>query len=172
MLLNSVVPQPAQEVNIYASGGAILPSTRMSGDVGKAAPLFIADLSLLQTSACESSGCTVGTVCSCSGTFSNVPIGRQVYVLRAEIQCNGGGSGKYNITAPIMESIQASILQPPKWCQGRCDDHFTILPPVDVTQQMASSSLAYGASIDAAGQDLCMAGQHLKAWFVLQYTAA
>jgi hypothetical protein len=143
----------------------------MSGDIGNAAPLLIRDLSVTQTSACESSGCVAGASCSCSGKFSNIPVGRQLYVLRAEIQCNGGGGGKLNITAPVMKSIQASILQPPKSCQGTCDEHFAILSPIDVTPQMADGNLDYGASIDAAGRDLCMAGKHLKAWFTLQYTA-
>ncbi len=172
LIRNPVAQQPAQEVNILASGGTVLPSTRMSAASGSAAPLLIRDLSVSQTSACESSGCVAGSMCSCSGTFSNFPVGRQLYVLRAEIQCNGGGSGKFNITSPLMASIQASILQPPKSCQGRCDDKFVMLPPVDVTQQVASGSLDFGASINTVGQDLCMAGQHLKAWFTLQYSLA
>lgn len=164
-------PQPAQIVNIMASGGLILSSTRMASASGLAAPMLISDLSFSQTAVCESSGCSAGGACACSGSFSNIPSGRQLYVLRGELQCNGGGIGKYNITAPNLSSVQSSIIQPPTLCQNACDTRSTILSPVDVTLAATAGSLVYGASIDVAGQDLCMAGKHVKVYFTLQYSA-
>ena len=169
---NLLGPQPAQVVNIMAGGGLILPSTRMTAASGTAAPMLISDLIYAQTAVCESSGCTAGGSCACSGSFSNIPTGRQLYVLRGDVQCNGGGSGKYNVTAPNLSSIQAVLIQPPSSCQGTCDARSAILPAVDVTQAATGGTLAYGASIDVVGQDLCMAGKHLKVYFTLQYSSS
>ena len=171
VVLNFYGPQPAQDVNIMASGGLILPSTRMTRASGMSAPMLISDLSYSQTAVCESSGCIVGAYCSCTGSFSNIPTQRQLYVLRGEIQCNGGRSGRYNVTVPFLSSIQTAIVQPPPSCQRACDNRSTIMPPVEVTQPAKVGSLAFGASIDVVGQDLCMAGKHLKVYFTLQYSA-
>jgi len=169
---NFLGPQPAQIVNIMASGGLILPSMRMTAASGTAAPMLISDLIFSQTAVCESSGCAPGGICTCSGSFSNIPTGRQLYVLRGDIQCNGGGGGKYNVTAPNLNSVQAALVQPPSSCQGACDARSPILSAVDVTQAVAGGTLAFGASVDSVGQDLCMAGKHLKVYFTLQYSSS
>jgi len=170
-LSNGLAPQAAQQVMVLASGSPVVPSTRMTGASGSQAPMLIGQLTLSQSLSCESSGCVVGSPCSCAGGFSGVPVGRQVYSLRAEVQCNGGG-GAFNVTAPAVTAIQSFLTQPPAACKGMCDARFALLPPVDVTSAVTQAGgLDFGASVSAAGQDFCMAGKHLKVYFTLQYSA-
>ena len=155
-----------------AGGALILQSSRMSGAGGTSSAMLISDLSFSQTAACTSSGCSIGGACMCSGVFFNIPQGRQLYALSAEVQCNGGSRGKYNITAPSLYSVQAAVVQPPISCQGSCDVSSAILLPSDVTSLATTGGLSFGASVSSVGQDLCMAGQHLKVFFTLQYSAS
>ena len=104
-----------------------------------------------------------------TGAFTNIPVGRQVYVLKAEVQCNGG-TGMINITSPQISSIQNMIVQPPVSCSGSCDSYSSLVSGVDVTSLMTSATFSFGASVDKVGPDLCMAGQHLKVVFTLQYS--
>jgi hypothetical protein len=96
-------------------------------------------------------------------------VGRRVYVLKAEVQCNGGG-GIFNVSSPALASIQQALLQPPASCSSSCDNYFVLFSGIDVSSVMVAGSLSLGASVDKVGPDLCMAGKHLKILFTLQYS--
>ena len=168
-LRNPKYAQPAYPVNIMVGGSLPISSTKMTNANAGLLPLMVSDLLLSQTALCASSGCSPGGPCNCTGSFTNVPMGRASYVLKADIQCNGG-SGTFNITSPSMPAIQSAILQPPPSCKLACDTYRPLLSAVDATSLISAGVLAFGASVDTVGQDLCMAGMHLKVLFTLQYS--
>ena len=131
--------------------------------------MLIGDLEISQTAVCQSGTCISGSFCSCSGSFTNIPVGRSVYALSADVQCNGG-MGIFNITSPQISSIQSSLQQPPQSCMGACDSYSNLISGIDVTKLMVSGSLMFGASVNTVGPDLCMAGNQLKVLFTLQYS--
>ena len=132
-------------------------------------PLMVVDLNVSQTAVCASSGCVPGAPCNCSGSFTNVPVGRRAYSLEANIQCNGG-SGIFNITSPSAPAVQSAIVQPSTNCKFACENYSPLLPLVDATQLINGQFLAFAVSVDAVGQDFCMAGVHLKILFTLRYS--
>jgi hypothetical protein len=169
-LRNPINAQPSSPVNIMVSGALPISATRMTNADSANLPLRVVDLPLSQTAVCSSSGCVPGAACNCSGSFTNVPTGRKAYSLKADIQCNGG-SGTFNITSPSTAAVQAAVVQPPKTCKLACDIYSPLLNIVDLpTALIGSSVLAFGASVDSVGQDLCMAGMHLKILFTLRYS--
>ena len=95
--------------------GGLLPigATKISAAGGLSSPMLIGDLEISQTAVCQSGTCISGSFCSCSGSFTNIPVGRSVYALSADVQCNGG-MGIFNITSPQISSIQSSLQQPPQ----------------------------------------------------------
>ena len=166
---NSINVQQGQGVNVLAGGSLPVSSTKMSAAGGQGSPMLIGDLGVSQSIACESSLCTTGAFCGCSASFVAIPTGRKVYALMAEIQCNGG-TGLINITSPQSSFIQASLVQPPGTCKGLCDKYFTLISGIDITSLVTSGSLLLGASVDRVGNDICMAGKHLRVIFTLQYS--
>ena len=152
-----------------ASGLLPIGSTKMLTAGGSNSPMLIGDLGISQSAMCESSLCIPGSYCTCSNSFSDIPVGRRVYVLKAEAQCNGGG-GIFNISSPAIRSVQLALLQPPASCVASCDSYFVLFSGIDVTNLMVSGSLPIGANVDKVGSDLCMAGKHLKVLFTLQYS--
>lgn len=155
-------------------GGALpIGSTRMTNANSALLPMQVGTLSMSQSAVCASSNCVAGTPCACSGSFTNVPQGRKVYAVRADIQCNGGGEG-YNVTRPEFSGLQlanAGLQQPPTTCRASCDNYAQLLSRVDVSSNfLGQSTLNFGASVDKAGYDLCMAGVHLKVLFTLEYS--
>ncbi len=152
-----------------ASGLLPIGSTKMLAAGGSNSPMLIGDLGISQSTVCESSLCNPGSYCACSGSFSDIPIGRRIYVLKAEVQCNGGG-GIFNISSPAIKAIQSALSQPPASCSASCDNYFVLLSGIDVASLMVSGSLTLAANVDKVGPDLCMAGKHLKVLFTLQYS--
>ncbi len=156
-------------------GGALpVGSTRMVNANSALLPLRIGSLSISQSALCASKNCIAGTVCSCSGFFSDIPQGRKVYALKADIQCNGGGE-TFNITSPEISAEQlanAFFEQPPQSCRASCDNYVPLISKIDVSSRLVGqSTLNFGASVNKAGLDLCMAGMHLKVLFTLEYSA-
>ncbi len=152
-----------------ASGLMPISSTKMLPAEGSNSPMLIIDLGISQAAMCESSQCIPGNNCACSSSFSDIPNGRRLHVLKAEAQCNGGG-GRFNISLPAIGSVQRALLQPPASCVTLCDDYFVLFSGIDVTDLMVSGYLSLGSNVDKVGSDLCMAGKHLKVLFTLQYS--
>ena len=168
-LVNTISAQPSQPVNIMASGLLPIGSTKMLAAGGSNSPMLIGDLGISQSTVCESNLCNAGSYCACLGSFSDIPTGRRVYVLKAEVQCNGGG-GNFNISSPAIKSVQSALSQPPASCTASCDAYSVLFSGIDVASLIVTGSLTLGANVDKVGPDLCMAGKHLKVLFTLQYS--
>jgi len=173
-LKNPKYSQPSSPVNIMVGGALPIASTRMTNSNSALLPMQVGNPGISQSAVCASSNCVAGAACSCSGSFTNIPQGRKVYALRADVQCNGGG-GSFNITSPQFSSAQLAntfFQQPLLTCKASCDIYATLLSRVDVSSQFfGQSTLNFSASVDKVGLDLCMAGIHLKVLFTLEYSS-
>ncbi len=163
-LKNPPQPQSSPPVNVLASGAIHIGSSTLVKPAGaNNAPMFIAVLPMSQTAVCQSTTCNDNT-CTCSGSFT-VPQNRKVYALKAEAQCNGGGT--FNITQPST----IAVAQPPSDCKAACHRYAELFSGIDVTDDATDGTLNFGASLASAGADLCLAGNRLKLLFTIQFTA-
>jgi len=161
-LKNSVFAQAAQKSYIMASGATPVGSSVIPGDV-----MEIAGFNTSVTAVCN---CTVESdeTCTCATSFSGLPLGRAVYALKAEVQCNGGSE---NITVFVNDEAQ-DVEQPPDDCVDSCLTYHTLFSWAsvkDAVDNVNDGTLPVSAMADNLVTDYCGAGDNLKIIFTLLY---
>ena len=155
---NSMQPQPAQAAFIKASGMTPIGSHRMTGDV-----MRIDGTSTTVTRVCKTA------LAECVEEFT-VPANRTLYTLSAEIQCNAKATSVAVFTGASYGTAQTTVVQPPATCLDACNEYHRLFTNVDVTNDVASSSLKVKTTASGVSTDHCGAGENLKVVFILNYS--
>merc|ERR1712216_502309 len=121
-----------------------------------------ADLSM--TATCKCSPAVGASSCTCSTSMTNLPVGRSLYALKAELQCNGAT----NVVVKVNDVAQSSdvVTQPPAKCKDSCQKYHTLFEWLDVVSSVsAAGTLPLKVEASSVSTDYCGGGDHLKVLF-------
>lgn len=161
-LKNGKTPQTARDVYVMAGGSSPIGSTLLTGSV-----MAISGLDTTVTALCTCAPSAGSSSCTCSTTMTGIPTGRPVYALKAEYQCNGGGS----LVVKVASNVTA-VTQPPSSCKDSCQTYHTLYDWYDVASQVnAVNTGSLPLEVEASGvsADYCGANNNLKVVFTLIY---
>jgi len=160
VVLNGYVAQTSN-AHVMATGMIPMGASPLNGSA-----MHITDLRGAQdiVGICSCTTATSGN-CSCTTSITGIPLGRALYALKVEMQCNSFATD-LSITAGSAPVAGSLIHQPPLWCHDECQKYHTALDwtPIEV------SSGVLPVTIDAMGlqTDYCGAGDLLKAIVTVQ----
>ena len=159
---NGMTPQSSRDVYVMAGGGSPVGSTKLNGTA-----MAISGLDTTVTGLCTCAPSAGSSSCTCSTIMTDIPTGRDVYVLKAEYQCNGGATLVVKVA-----TNQTAVTQPPSTCKDSCQTYHELFSWNNVAQQvnaLGTGSLPLEVEASGVAADYCGAGHNLKVVFTLIY---
>ena len=85
-------------------------------------------------------------------------------------RCNAKATSVAVFTGASYGTAQTTVVQPPATCLDACNEYHRLFTNVDVTNDVASSSLKVKTTASGVSTDHCGAGENLKVVFILNYS--
>jgi hypothetical protein len=160
---NSFTPQGASEVWLMAGGQTPIGSTAMNGST-----MLIEGTNSTATATCACAPSGSDSDCTCTTSFTDLPTGRGVYALMAELQCNGASDVVVKVNDVALDSDV--VTQPPRACKDSCTNYHLLFEWLNVASSVdAGGVLELSVDASSVATDYCGGGDNLKVLFTLYY---
>jgi hypothetical protein len=160
---NSFTPQGASEVWLMAGGQTPIGSTAMNGST-----MLIEGTNSTATATCACAPSGSDSDCTCTTSFTDLPTGRGVYALMAELQCNGASDVVVKVNDVALDSDV--VTQPPRACKDSCTNYHLLFEWRNVASSVdAGGVLELSVDASSVATDYCGGGDNLKVLFTLYY---
>jgi hypothetical protein len=160
---NSFTPQGASEVWLMAGGQTPIGSTAMNGST-----MLIEGTNSTATATCACAPSGSDSDCTCTTSFTDLPTGRGVYALMAELQCNGASDVVVKVNDVALDSDV--VTQPPRACKDSCTNYHLLFEWRNVASSVdADGVLELSVDASSVATDYCGGGDNLKVLFTLYY---
>jgi len=160
---NSFTPQGASEVWLMAGGQTPIGSTAMTGST-----MLIEGTNSTATATCACAPSGSDSDCTCTTSVTDLPTGRGVYALMAELQCNAATNVVVKVDGTAVSSDL--VKQPPSACKDSCTNYHLLFEWHNVASSVgANGVLPLSVEADSVATDYCGGGDNLKVLFTLYY---